>query len=158
MNPDQLSAKGTESGHQKALFAWAAMAERNGFKIANDMNCYTVDGLNSAEIRIQPVPCLAWLHSIPNGGLRDAKTAALMKAEGARSGVADVFLPVPSWKHFEMNADGACHGLYIEMKTTTGKQSEAQEQFQTHCENNCYLYEVCRSWREAAKVIQDYLL
>lgn len=153
MNPDQLSAKNTESGHQKALFAWAAMAERNGFQIANDMNCYTADGLNFAEIPIRPVPCLAWLHSIPNGGLRDARTAALMKAEGARSGVADVFLPVPAW----LDRQICTHGLYIEMKTTEGKQSDSQKEFQQHCLAFDYKYHVCRSWREAAKVIQDYL-
>lgn len=145
MNPDELSAKNTESGHQKALFAWAAMAQQWGFEVANDMDAY--QPVLNRPLK-NPIPCLAWLHSIPNGGLRDARTAALMKAEGAKSGVADIFLPMPRYE---------IHGLYIEMKTASGKQSDQQELFETHCYKNDYDYHICRSWREAAKVIQDYL-
>jgi len=156
MNPDDLSKKHSESGEQKAVFAWAAMAQRYGFAIADDMDAYSRAGLGLVSITItKPVPVLEWLHAIPNGGNRDAKTAALMKAEGVRRGVADIFLPVPKrWG----NAQHVSYcGLYIEMKTTIGRQSDEQHDFERHCNDNCYVYRICRTWREAADTIKEYL-
>lgn len=43
--------------------------------------------------------------SVPNGGRRDTVTGAILKAEGALAGVADLFLSVPNNVH---------HGLYVE--------------------------------------------
>lgn len=68
--PRDLCKKGTEHGEQAAWFAWAA---------AN----------------VGTFPDLAKAFAIPNGGLRDAKTASMMKAEGVRSGIPDVLLPKP---------------------------------------------------------------
>ena len=59
----------TEHDEQAALFRWARAIERQR-------------------------PELALLFAIPNGGARDARTAAKMKAEGVRPGVPDVCLPV----------------------------------------------------------------
>src|ERR1043166_9911283 len=105
MSPEQLAAKGTESGEQKALFPWAAMARMYGYAIADDMTAYSDAGLRAAceraGIRPPDKPPgddrLKWLHAIPNGGERTARTAALLKAEGVRKGGADVFLPVPRY-------------------------------------------------------------
>ena len=155
MSPEQLSRNGTESGHQKALFAWAAMAMNYGFEAADDMYSY-----ESASVRIatsKPMAALRWLHSIPNGGLRDARTAALMKAEGARRGIPDVFLPVPisfggnvfiEWKH----------GLYIEMKKPTdSKIGDEQQAFAEYAKSVGYHHVFAYSWREAAYAIKEYL-
>jgi len=163
MNPEQLSVKNTEHGHQTALFAWAAMAQQHGFAFADEMNAYTKEGLfklksllHPAYMPPQPVSALEWLHSIPNGGLRDARTAAMMKAEGARSGVADVFLPVPRRGPHPVGITYC--GLYIEMKKPKGGvQSPAQKAFETHCNQNAYLYRLCLTWREAADTIKEYL-
>lgn len=67
MTPEQIAATGSESAHQKALFAWAALSGR-------------------VELQL--------LFSIPNGGKRDMITASRMKAEGAKKGVPDICLPV----------------------------------------------------------------
>lgn len=67
--PRDLCKKGTEHGEQAAWFAWVA---------AN----------------VGTMPDLSKAFAIPNGGLRDAKTASMMKAEGVRSGIPDVLLPV----------------------------------------------------------------
>lgn len=79
--PRDLCKKGTEHGEQTAWFAWAA---------AN----------------VGTLPDLAKAFAIPNGGLRDAKTASMMKAEGVRSGIPDVMLPKPVRavfiKHFHL--------------------------------------------------------
>jgi hypothetical protein len=152
MSPEQLAVKGTESGHQKALFAWAAMAHRFGFGVANDAESYGAklkSMLDRYENSPLAVPALRWLHAIPNGGYRDPVTAARMKAEGVKSGVADIFLPV---------ARGGVHGLYIEMKKPgSGKQSKEQIEFQQFCVEQWFAYVVCDTWREAASTLQYYL-
>ena len=52
-------------------------------------------------------PELRWLFAVPNGGWRAKRTAAAMKAEGAKPGVPDYLLPV---------ARGGFSGLAIELK------------------------------------------
>ena len=47
--------------------------------------------------------------SVPNGGRRDTVTGAILKAEGALAGVADLFLSVPNNVH---------HGLYVHRTAT----------------------------------------
>lgn len=89
------------------------------------------------------------LFHIPNGGRRDLKTAARLKAEGVKPGVADLFLMV---------ARGGYHGLFIEMKPVKGgRQSEAQKDFQRACEKAGYKYLLARGWQEAAANIMEYL-
>lgn len=65
-------------------------------------------------------PVLALLHAIPNGGKRDIRTDAMLKAEGVKPGVPDIFLPI---------ARGPYHGMYIELKRRKGgvlsKEQEA---------------------------------
>lgn len=53
------------------------------------------------------------IFAIPNGGQRSAATGARLKAEGVVPGVPDLF--IPAW------------GLFIEMKTLTGKVSPEQK-------------------------------
>ena len=86
--------------------------------------------------------------AVPNGGYRSRITAARMKAEGVRRGVADLILLVPR------------HGyasLCIEMKMRTGRQSDAQKEFQKAAEGEGNRYVVCRSFDEFRKVIEEYL-
>src|SRR5580765_7796492 len=62
------------------------------------------------------VPGLVWT-ATANGGKRNAREAARMKAEGVRAGVADLLL----WH------DGKAYAL--ELKTKKGRLSKAQENF-----------------------------
>lgn len=165
MNPKQLASKGTESGEQKAFFAWCAMAQFQGFKIANNMDAYSSKGLNailSSSIgeRSNPVIALKWIHAIPNGGARDIVTAARMKAEGVKPGIADIFLPIPRLNYFSRHERPECngYGLYIELKKIKGGTvSEEQKDFAEHCRKNGYHFAVCKGWCEAASVTQSYL-
>lgn len=86
--------------------------------------------------------------SVPNGGRRDTVTGAILKAEGALSGVADLFLSVPNNVH---------HGLYVEMKTRKGRQQDSQKAFQKAVEAQGYRYEICRSLDDFIALIKDYL-
>lgn len=72
----------------------------------------------------------------------------MLKAEGVLAGVADLFFMFPV-KQF--------HGLFIEMKTDKGRQSETQKEFQTLAESNGYKYVVCRSFEDFKKEILTYL-
>ena len=93
-------------------------------------------------------PALQWLFAIPNGGKRDKITAARLKAEGVQPGVPDLFLPVVG------RTGGA--GLWIEMKTNTGRLSLDQQRWRDHLVDH-YDYALCRNWIDAARVICTYL-
>lgn len=86
--------------------------------------------------------------SVPNGGYRMATTAKIMKAEGQRSGVADLILLLPRQGY------GA---LCIEMKTRKGRQSDEQKRFQEMCERHGSKYVICRSFEDFQREIRDYL-
>ena len=112
------------------------------------------------EHRIQ-CACVRWfnlyfpnlrgrLFAVPNGGRRDAATAAKLKAEGVIAGVADLIL-LKSNKHF-----GA---LLIEMKTLKGRQRDSQKQWQNAvCSLGEYKYVVCRSLDDFIKEVTDYII
>lgn len=113
-----------EHTEQVALFRWAALTSRR-------------------------LPQLKLLYAIPNGGHRHKAVAAKLKAEGVKSGVPDVFLPVPS---------GGFHGLYIEMKRRKGGTVSAeQKRWIEALGDQGYLVEVCKGWESAVAVIEDYL-
>lgn len=74
--------------------------------------------------------------AIPNGGWRDIKTAARLKAEGVCKGVPDLF--VPEW------------GLWIEMKRQKGgKASDEQKDWIEYLTANGYTAVVCKGKDEA---------
>ena len=58
-----------ESGHQEALFSWAAY-------------------------QLGRMPELEYLHHVPNGGKRDKATATALKRQGVKAGGPDTCLPV----------------------------------------------------------------
>lgn len=113
----------TEAQEQRFLFQWAGYAE-------------------------QQFPELKLLHHVPNGGKRDARTAANLKKEGVKAGVPDIVLPVPR---------GAYHGLYIELKVGRNKTSLKQREWINMLKEQGYFVEVCYGWVEAKEVIENYL-
>lgn len=112
----------TESEHQQALIQW----------------------VKAHQVKYPQLGCL---FSIPNGGYRSARTAGTMKAEGVKSGVWDLFLPIPM---------GHSCGLFIEMKAGKGRLSPAQHQFRSMV-GESYTWAVCYSWHEAVRDIVNYL-
>lgn len=111
------------------------------------------------EHRIQ-CECVRWfslqyprlhgrLFAVPNGGRRDATTAAKLKAEGVVAGVADLIL-------LKSNRDYGA--LLIEMKTLKGRQRDSQKQWQNIvCADGEYKYVVCRSFDDFQREVDDYL-
>lgn len=114
----------TEHQEQCALFEWAAwMAKR--------------------------IPELHLMHAIPNGGKRDIRTAAMLKAEGVKPGVPDIFLPV---------SRGGKHGLYIELKSRRGGVvSKAQEAWIRALTIQGYMCAVCHGAEAAKDEILAYM-
>jgi hypothetical protein len=88
------------------------------------------------------------LFAVPNGGSRNKREAAIMKAEGVRAGVADLILLTPR---------GEYGALCIELKTETGRQSPEQIEWQKQAENAGNKYVVCRSVDEFINIVNDYL-
>ena len=114
----------TESEEQQTLFRWAAM-------------------------QCGKYPELALMFHIPNEGKRSWMTGGRMKAEGLKSGVPDIFLPVPR---------GEFHGLFVEMKRTKGGTvSDCQKLWLHDLQKQGYCAAVCRGWCEAAECIKKYL-
>lgn len=89
------------------------------------------------------------LFAVPNGGRRDEKTAAKLKAEGVVAGVADLIL-------LKSNRDYGA--LLIEMKTLKGRQRDSQKAWQNIvCADSEYKYVVCRSFDDFKREVDDYL-
>lgn len=126
MTPEQLAKSGTEDAEQMAVFAWAATSK---------------------------LPNIKWMHAIPNGGKRDARTGAKMKATGVKPGVPDIHLPLPL-RGFA--------GLYIELKRrktdlqAKGTIAKEQREWHEYLTSVGYRVAVCYGWEEARDVILSY--
>lgn len=98
------------------------------------------------------------LFHVPNGGRRNLKEAARLKAEGVTPGVADLLLLVPQWYTTWRGYEGCLYaGLCIEMKTPKGRQSPEQKEWQYKVEGMGYKYAVCHSLDEFMDTINNYL-
>lgn len=94
-------------------------------------------------------PELRLLYHIPNEGKRSRKTGARLKAEGLKSGVPDICLPV---------ARGGHHGLYIELKRRKdSKVTKEQLEWIADLVAQGYVAAVCRGCDEAISLITRYL-
>ena len=151
MTPAQLAKSGTEHAHQKALFAWAAMAGTYGFVAAwNETSYASMENAiaNRAGSPMVAEPRLHFMFAIANGGFRNKVTANKLKAEGVKSGVPDIMLPV---------AVGMWHGLFIELKKFKGRPTPQQVGWLTQLNRQGYRAHLCEGWEDAAKTIQRYI-
>lgn len=106
------------------------------------MQCVSWFGLQYPDLK-------GLLHHSPNGGKRNLREAARFKAMGTRAGFPDLALLIPR---------GERYGLFIEMKTATGRQTTEQRWWQAELELYGYRYEVCRSLEQFIDVVNSYLL
>lgn len=68
---------------------------------------------------------------------------------GVKSGVPDIFLPVPR---------GGFHGLWIEMKRVrSGRVTPAQKDWVERLNGQGYAAHICYGWEQASKLILDYI-
>lgn len=94
-------------------------------------------------------PELKLLYAVPNGARTSMSVAKRLKAEGLKSGVPDLVLPV---------ARGGHHGLYLEMKRRKGGTlSDEQKEWIERLAQEGYGVFVCKGWEQARDVILKYL-
>ena len=111
--------------------------------------------MNYPESKLQQA-CVRWfryqyptriIYAIPNGGKRKFTTGSILRAEGLLSGVPDLFIAEPM---------GDFHGMYIEMKKGSGKQTPAQMDMEEKLINRGYLCSVCRTFEEFEMEVSSY--
>ena len=93
-------------------------------------------------------PELALLHHIKNETTGGAAEVAADKAMGVKKGVPDLCLPVMR---------GGFHGLYIEMKTPSGRASDAQRWWMMELTKQGYRAVVCHGYDAAVAELCWYL-
>lgn len=85
---------------------------------------------------------------IENDAPKSKTRAAIDKARGLTKGVPDLFLSIPS---------GKWHGLYLEMKTDSGRLSKEQISFMDTAEQLGYMARVIRSEKRFHEIVGEYL-
>jgi hypothetical protein len=102
-----------------------------------------------ASIAQHQYPGLELLFAIPNGGHRYKAVAGKLKAEGVKSGVPDMCLPI---------AKKGYNALYIELKKKTGgRVTGHQRWWLSALERAGSKAVVCRGADEAIELISWYL-
>lgn len=91
---------------------------------------------------------LRFMFAIPNGGARNIITATLLKREGVKRGVPDVFLPIPR---------GQYHGMFIEFKTLNGRISKEQHEYAESLAESGYYCVVSFGAESALNAVKWYL-
>lgn len=94
------------------------------------------------------MPALRWLHHSPNGEKRDIRTGNKLKALGVKPGFPDLILPARA---------GDSPGLIIEMKSDTGRASDAQKEWIEHFKAQGWETAIARSSSEARTILCEYL-
>lgn len=143
---------------QTALFMWIRIATKFGFEVANDEMFYKLGAAHHAPI--VPVPELAYMFAIPNGGSRDGHTAQILKQTGVKPGVSDMFLPVPKTHLIERSAihtQFRYAGLWLELKTDIGTPQKNQEDWRDAMRAQGYAAHIVYGFYQARDCIQWYL-
>ena len=110
------------------------------------------------ESKLQ-IQCVTWfkyqyphlaplMFAVPNGGSRDKREAAIMKAEGITAGVSDLILNIRGGLHTQ---------LAIEMKDVKGRQSPEQKRYQRYAEAVGIKYIICRSFQDFKDEVTNYI-
>ena len=138
-----------EHSEQVELFKWAAKVAYLGFELAE------VEKSPPNSFR-KPVLELKLMFAIPNGGSRGDSALSRqirgnqLKAEGVRSGVPDIFLPLGKRGY---------NGLFIELKRAdkgNSRVSENQDDFIPRLREQGFCAEGCYGAERAKELIKWY--
>ena len=93
-------------------------------------------------------PELSLLFHVPNERHCTPQQGKNLQRMGVKRGVPDLCLPV---------SKGRYNGLFIEMKTETGKTTDDQEWWGERLLAHGYMWEVCHGWESAVRVLEWYM-
>jgi hypothetical protein len=112
-------------------------------------------------------PDLELIHANPMGEERTKSGGARLKAEGAKAGIPDLFLPVRIWETFTLRTSSSetghefkvikWSGLYIEIKIGKDDLSDAQKWWKKRLEGQGFDYYVARDMMKTLDYIKAYL-
>ena len=104
--------------------------------------------------RLQYSPLASLLFAIPNGGSRNPREGARLKAQGVTAGVPDLLLAKP---RYDEAGHVVCAGLWLELKVGKNKPSPEQCQIMTLLAANGYRVVVVFTFEEFQAVIQTHI-
>lgn len=93
-------------------------------------------------------PRYQYLFHIPNESVGGSAWITRNKQMGVKAGVPDLFYPVPL---------NGYHGMFIEMKTETGRTSAAQKKWLTALQTMGYKCVIAHGWEEAKAALEEYV-
>lgn len=88
------------------------------------------------------------IHAVPNGGQRSKAVAGKLKAEGVRSGIPDICVPLPSQ---------GFSSLRLELKAKGGQLTDSQKLRMPMLRALGNQVAVCVGWHAAVREIIDYV-
>ena len=100
---------------------------------------------------------VCWFH-VPNGEIRNKRTAAKLKAMGVQPGVADLLF---MWKRYSEGSEGShteCGVLFLELKLPGRTASEPQIMFGRRARDAGADYVVARSVGQALEILDSHAL
>ena len=105
--------------------------------------------------RLPPAPDLepgatygSYLFAIPNGGRRERIEAKILKGQGVKAGVWDLFFPV---------ARLGAHGLWLETKANHNKLTDGQAEWGPRMDRAGYETVVFYDWPDAMDALKAYV-
>ena len=102
-------------------------------------------------LRLQYPGVFAFAFHVPNGGQRSAATGAVLKRQGVKKGVPDIFIPLPK---------KGCHGLVIEFKASkphTASVTKEQQEWVDRLNSVGYRAVVCKGFDAAKAAVDEYM-
>lgn len=93
------------------------------------------------------------IYAVPNGGKRDKREAARLKAEGVRAGMLDLVLPLARVRP----SGGIWCGLYLELKVGRNTTSPEQDEWIEKLTAEGYRCEVRYYCDPAWRLLQEYV-
>lgn len=93
-------------------------------------------------------PRFQYLFHVPNESVGGPGWLTRNRQMGVKAGVPDLIYPVPMKGY---------HGLFIEMKTKTGRLSAEQKRWIAALETFGYKVVVVHGWEQAKEALQDYV-
>lgn len=130
----RATPRAIEHAEQAQFFAWARGVYVNGVLVPSEA--------------ARAHPELLRLYAVPNGGARSKRTAGMLKMEGVRRGILDIYLDVPR---------GPYHGFRLELKPVGRRPTREQLEEIAALTADGYYAAWCIGWERARDHVLTYI-